>query len=219
MHAESIDTERAAQGTRWWSVVQAIAWIVERTPEAVERARSVRTIGRLSGLQPSSAGDDTPISLRSAPFALLQAAQAKSITIRGSQGQRPPMPVPVRQGYWLRDCGGVPSIGDEVMRRAGVGLLWSDLWIRADECMSRWPAPVKAADFEQDAALSEPPATDDEKLHWMLEYQRGLKDVGKHHGREIILSAARDRFNVQHKVVRAIWDARKTGRGAQRKSR
>jgi hypothetical protein len=49
MHAGSIDTERAAQGERWWSVVQAIAWIVERTPQAVERARSVRSIGRLSG--------------------------------------------------------------------------------------------------------------------------------------------------------------------------
>ena len=208
MHAGSIETERAAQGERWWSVVQAIAWIVERTPQAVERARSVRSIGRLSGLQPSSAGDDAPISLRSAPLALLRAAQAKSITIRGTQGQGKPVPVPVRQEYWLRDCGGVPSIGDEAMRRAGLGLLWSDLWIRADECMSQWPAPVNAEGIATEPASSESRATDYEIREWMLSHQHRLKDTGKLHGREIILSDARKRFRVRHKVVLAIWNTR-----------
>ena len=57
--------------------------------------------------------------------------------------------------------------------------------------------------------------TDDQIRDWMIRYQRDLKDAGKRHGRDFILSAARKRFGVRHKVVLAIWNAqtnRKPGR-------
>jgi hypothetical protein len=82
-------------------------------------------------------------------------------------------------------------------------------------------APDKAGDVERTAAawranIEHPPtqatphprATDDAMRDWMLDYQRSLKGTRKHHGRDIILSAARKRFEVPHKVVLAIWNAR-----------
>lgn len=57
-----------------------------------------------------------------------------------------------------------------------------------------------------DAASSMERATDEEMYKWMLQHQRDLKGDKKRHGREIILSAAQERFGVAYKVVREIWD-------------
>jgi hypothetical protein len=36
--------DRAAGGTGWWSVLQAIAWLVERSDAAVERTARLRLL-------------------------------------------------------------------------------------------------------------------------------------------------------------------------------
>ena len=142
MGESSIPAAGQSRTDRWWSVPQALAWIVTRDESRVERASSLRSIAslqRASGLPPVSTGDGPPISLAAAPAELLRAARRRRVTVMGRLGQDEATPVPIRQDTRLWDHGGRPCLGDETMRRAGG--LWSELWIRADECKACWPPP------------------------------------------------------------------------------
>ena len=76
------------------------------------------------------------------------------------------------------------------------------------------PSGARVADADpagerpQEATSGKPPATDGEMRKWMVDLQRSLKAAGKHHGRDIVLAAAREKFGVVHKIVLHVWNAR-----------
>jgi hypothetical protein len=86
-----VGTETPAKtGTaKWWTVVQAITWIVWRRLLLVERAAGIRTIAalqRLQELRPVAVGDDPPISPAEAPAELVRAARDGRVAIHGRRG-------------------------------------------------------------------------------------------------------------------------------------
>lgn len=129
---------------RWWSVVQAVAWIVGRSLLLVERASGMRTFAalrRLQELKPVSVGDDPPISLEAAPAELDRAAREERVGIYGRRGSGALTRVSLRghlQTPWLADHGNEVRLSNEQMARTGD--YWADLWVLLDECMNRWPA-------------------------------------------------------------------------------
>ena len=135
----------AKTGTaKWWTVVQAITWIVWRRLLLVERAAGIRTIAalqRLQELRPVAVGDDPPISPAEAPAELVRAARDGRVAIhgrRGGSGKRDSIRL---RGYlqapWLTDHGNEVCLTNEQMTRTGD--YWTDLWVRSDECMAEWP--------------------------------------------------------------------------------
>jgi hypothetical protein len=208
-----MDTKAVRPGTPQpvWTVPQAIAWIVGRSALSVERVTGVRSLytalQRLLDVHPVSHGNQLPISLDRAPLALIQSAQTRGLTILGSlMGKAEPEPVPVGSLSAPRLCDreGKACIEDN-SPFANRNNYWTDLWVHAEECMSEWPAPVKAEGFAQDAASSEPRATDAQMREWMDQHQHSLKSAGKLHGRDVILDAAKKKFGVRRKVVLDIW--------------
>jgi hypothetical protein len=153
----------------WWTVVQAVVWIITRSLLLVERASGVRTFAalqRLQELRPVSVGDDPPISLAAAIAELNRAAKEGSVGISGrrrgsgkreSVALRGPLQTPeVRlQTPWLADSGNGNEVrlSNEAMTRSRD--YWGDLWVRSDKCMTRWPA-APAADTTSPAST---PAT------------------------------------------------------------
>jgi hypothetical protein len=81
---------------------------------------------------------------------------------------------------------------------------WANLWIDADVCVSK--RPVSADGAHAESATPADCTTDEQKREWMFQHQQELKAARKGHGREVILSAARERFGVRHKVVSDIWN-------------
>ena len=72
--------------TRWWTVVQAVVWIIRRNLLLVERASGIRTFAalqRLQELRPVSVGDDPPIPLAAAPAELNRAVKDGRVGIYG----------------------------------------------------------------------------------------------------------------------------------------
>jgi hypothetical protein len=148
-----VGTETPAKtGTaKWWTVVQAITWIVWRRLLLVERAAGIRTIAalqRLQELRPVAVGDDPPISPAEAPAELVRAARDGRVAIhgrRGGSGKREAGSgkrdsVRLRgylQAPWLADHGNEVRLTNEQMTRTGD--YWTDLWVRSDECMAEWP--------------------------------------------------------------------------------
>jgi hypothetical protein len=194
----------------WWSVPQAIVWIVSRSAAAAGDAEGIKFLSGLSQLEliaKSPPDGDPPITLWYAPDALLQAAIRGELAITGldcgtgKQGRV--RMVDLKGPRWKPYAGGEAIVDNE-------GSAWAELWVRADECMKRWPGDIVPKD--EKGPSSEPASladrtTDNQKREWMWQYRRNLKDAGKKHGREIILAAAMDRFSVLYKDVRSIWDA------------
>jgi hypothetical protein len=147
MNAKRVQTKGLPQAVQWWSIVQAVAWVVERSERAVERAIKVPLLRSLPlmtpRLVPTSAGDLPPVSLAAAPDELLRAARARRITIQGRlRGVGELERVLVQLDDRLRDHKGAPCIGGADVYRGG--RFWSDFSIRSDECMGQWPSPGRA---------------------------------------------------------------------------
>jgi hypothetical protein len=203
----------------WWSVPQAIVWIVTGSESSVENARPLITIASLRQLAivPIATGEGPPRTLNDAQAELMGAARAEKIGISGQtpNGLREIIPASALKVSALIDLNGLKECLPCVMEprqplQPETGRHWLHLWVRADECMKRWPGDIVPKDGEGQSAERTSLAdriTDDQKREWMRQYRRSLKDAGKKHGREIILSAAMDHFNVPYKDVRSIWDA------------
>lgn len=155
-------------GAEWWSVVQVVAWIVERSDDAVERAARAKLVRSLEqlvpGLRPRSTTDDPPVTLAAAPAELLRTARARRITIYGRRGPDGPRPIAIGPEFRLSDRGGRISLGDEQMHR--VGHVWIDLSVRADECKACWPPPAIVATGATESQV-EPRADDETIKAWM----------------------------------------------------
>jgi hypothetical protein len=146
-----MDTKSVRPGTPvWWTVPQAIAWIVGRSELSVERVAGVRTLyttqQRLLGVQPASRGDQPPISLDRAPLVLIQAARSGRLTIKGcltGTAELKPAPVGSLSAPRLCDRDGDSCLEDN-SPFANRSSYWKDLWVYAEECMNQWPAPLGA---------------------------------------------------------------------------
>lgn len=141
----------------WWTVVQAVVWIITRSPRLVERASGIRTFAALERLQefrPVAVGDDPPISPAAALAELNHAIKDARVGISGwRRGSGKRESVAMRghlQTPRLWDSGNEVRLYNEPMMRAGD--YWADLWVRSDECMNRWPAP--AADAASSPSIS-----------------------------------------------------------------
>jgi hypothetical protein len=164
MNAKRVQTKGLPQSVQWWSIVQAIAWVVERSERAVERAIKVPLLRSLPlmtpRLVPTSAGNLPPVSLAAAPDELLRAARARRITIQGRlRGVGELERVLVQLDDRLHDHKGAPCIGGADVYRGG--RFWSDFSIRSDECIGQWPPPVQAphvnsAEVEAESAPAAP---------------------------------------------------------------
>ena len=110
----------------------------------------------------------------------------------------------------------VGDYGNSLVRRADLVVFAIDRAQRPDFLFCEGKSSFN------ESAPGSPRATDDQMRDWMIRHQRDLKDAGKWHGREIILSGARKQFEVRHKVVLAIWNARtnrKAGKPPSRRER
>ena len=172
----------------WWTMVQAVVWIITRSMRLVERASGIRTFAALQKLQelrPVPVGDDPPISLAAAIAELNRAAKEGSVGISGwrrgsgkreSVAMRWPLQTPeVRlQTPWLADSRNEVRLSNEPMARTGD--YWADLWVLPDECMNRWPADP-AADTTSPA--STPATAPPQKPTYQREIEYSPKRVPK----------------------------------------
>jgi hypothetical protein len=95
----------------WWSVPQAIVWIVSGSESSVEDARPHITIASLRelALVPISTGEGAPLSLNDARAQLMRAAGAEKIGISGQRpnGQRELIPASALKVSRLFDLNGL----------------------------------------------------------------------------------------------------------------
>jgi hypothetical protein len=210
----------------WWSIPQAIIWIVTRSETEVSRASGSNTISslrRVIGIRPLSDRQEPPVSLAAAPNDLLRAWQATHITLYGREwGKGRSRSIPTRSGLHLRDyrgevCLGAPTLYFDTSR------YWSNLYVRPDDCKRRWPAVL-----EQTAEASRPLAparhsTDSEVLAFLEGRREALRAERKRAGRDVLLRAAMDHFGLSRKVALDIWNSaardRKGGRPKTAKAR
>jgi hypothetical protein len=126
----------------WWSAIQAIAWLVARTDQAVSRVEGHKLLRSLKFLtpvlRPRSSAEAPPIPLKAAPYELLTAARAGRVLIVGRRrGIGPIERVQVDEASRLQDHGDEVCIGHDDVYRGGN--YWSCLSLRAEECMAVWP--------------------------------------------------------------------------------
>jgi hypothetical protein len=136
----------------WWSITQAIVWIVKRDRALTERAANIREIQALESWELDSRqpapGESPPIPLMAAPAELLRAAAENRIVIRGrfkGTGGLHPVPVGQFRDARLRDyLNNGPTIGDVTLGHFSDHAFWADLWVDSAECVDEWRGPTMA---------------------------------------------------------------------------
>lgn len=127
----------------WWSVPQAIVWIVTRNESQLLRADGVRTLAgvkRMKGIRPASGVNEPPVSLAAAPNELLYAWRTQLITLVGRKwGKEPSRSIATRSDLRLRDDRGEVCLGNKTLY-FNTNPFWSNLSVRADDCKRYWPA-------------------------------------------------------------------------------
>jgi hypothetical protein len=129
----------------WWSVPQAIVWIVSRSDEkvAITKKLHIRFLSQIPPLRlnPVSFGADPPIPLTVADNRFMRAARTGHITVKGcAKGRGDHVPVPVGHligPLLLPGAGGLRIVEDG---NSWPKHYWTDLYVRAGECMKHWPA-------------------------------------------------------------------------------
>jgi len=136
------NSEQRSEGTLsspWWSIPQAIIWIVTRSESQVLRADGVRTVaglGRMTGMKWASDLNEPPVSLSAAPDELLQVWQARRIALFGRKwGKEPSRLILGLSGPHLRDYRGEVCLADKTLY-IDTRLFWSNLSVRADDCLA-----------------------------------------------------------------------------------
>jgi hypothetical protein len=140
---------------QWWSVPQAIVWIVTHDDSEVAAAVGIRfpsEIERLT-LRPFSGGDEPPIpSPRRAEGEFLSAIQRGTVEVRGrdcGEGKSVRVVLSHMAEPRLRYHDGGICIIDDFGARSHH--YWSELAIRPGECMKRWPG---AAEVDEAPAVT-----------------------------------------------------------------
>jgi hypothetical protein len=143
--------EKPASGDdKWWSVPQAIAWIVSLDEWEVARVRGIDLFEQLPCLPTCQSTGRPPISQTEAPLEFLKAWREGHLEILGTgKGGQETIPRPpahrgagfieiYKRGLSLR-MESIASIeGDRIVRDSPY---WSRLWVRPEQCKARWPAP------------------------------------------------------------------------------
>lgn len=208
----------------WWSIPQAVVWIVTRSEAQVVRAGRARTLSQVErlALPPSSQGADPPASATAAVEALRQAWQGRRIGVAGRLGGRAAAaPVPVAADLRFQDHRGEVCLGEDGLYR-GAGRFWSDLWVRAEVCKRCWSGGPQAAAGVPAAPRHRRPPPDGEVVRFMQDRRNALRAAGRKAGREELLKEAMLRFGLQRKVALDIWNRaphdRKGGRPKRARS-
>ncbi len=209
----------------WWSVPQALVWIVTRRESHVLRAASLRTtasLRRLTGIRSLSGSEEPPVTLAAAPDELAQAWRTRRIALYGREwGKGPSRSIRGHRRLCLRDHRGDVCLGDRSLyfdtRR-----FWSSLSVRADECRSCWPSPVNQTSPTSRRLAGARLPSDHEVLALIEEKRKAFRAEHKKAGRDVLLRAAMNHFGLSQKVVLAIWNSasrdRKGGRPKKTKT-
>jgi len=113
------------------------------------------------------------------------------------------------QGHWEAP-GSFWCVAKRVDQPAGTSG-FHELLVDSAQAKARWPASSDAVERLPGSGTSaEVPAapTDTEIKDWMSRHQLELKKAGNRHGRDVVLSAAREKFKVQYKRVKELWASR-----------
>ncbi|MBI2736882.1 MAG: hypothetical protein HYX38_10100 [Rhodospirillales bacterium] len=193
----------------WWSVPQAIVWIVTRSESQLLRADGVRTLAgvkQMKGIRPASKANAPPPSFTSAPNELLHAWRAQLITLVGHKwGKEPSRSIATRSDLRLRDDRGEVCLGNKTLY-FNTNPFWSNLSVRADDCKRCWPAPAaeKKPGFRLRTVANCP--SDSEVLAFMEETRQALRAEQKRAGRDVLLRAAMNHFGLSRKIALSIWN-------------
>jgi hypothetical protein len=209
----------------WWSIPQAIIWIVTRSESQVLRADGIRTVAglrRLTGMRRASGRDEPPISLAAAPDELLQAWQARHIVLFGRKWGKEPSRLILRiSDLGLRDHRGEVCLGDRTLYFA-TRPFWSNLSVRADDCKRCWPEPATRTLPTSRPSVSARRPSDGEVRAFIEERRKALRAERKRAGRDVLLRAAMSHFSLSRKVALDIWNGvprdRKGGRPTKDKT-
>jgi hypothetical protein len=203
----------------WWSVPQALVWIVTRSESQVLRAaslRSVASLSRMKGIKLLSGPEQPPVTLAAAPDELLRAWQARSIALYGRErGKGTSRSIPRRGDRCLRDHRGEVRLGDKTLY-FDTRPSWSNLAVRADDCRRCWPLPADQTTRTGQRLIAARRPSDDEVLTLIEKKRKALRAERKGAGRDVLLKAAMNHFGLSRKVVLDIWNSaprdRKGGR-------
>jgi hypothetical protein len=203
----------------WWTIPQALIWIVTRSESQVlgaTAARSLANLAYITGLRPVSDPHEPPVSMVAAPDELQQAWTAGRITIFGREwGRGPSRSVSNRSDLRIQDHRAEVCIGDGSLYR-GASPFWSNLCVRADDCKRCWPAPHEHAVPTSRSLTGGSIPSDNDVLAFFEEKRKSLRAERRSAGRDALLRAAMDQFGLSHKVVLDIWNSlprdRKGGR-------
>jgi len=223
--AEMTKTSTIETRAPWWTIPQALIWIVTRSESQVLRAtgaRSLANIAYVTGLRPVSDPRKPPVSAAAAPDELQQAWTAGRITIFGREwGRGPSRSVSNCSVLRIQDHRAGVCIGNSSLYR-GTSRFWSNLCVRADDCKRCWPAPYEQAVPTSRSLTGGSIPSDNDVLAFFEEKRKSLRAERKRAGRDVLLRAAMDQFGLSHKVVLDIWNNlphdRKGGRPKKAKS-
>lgn len=205
--------------SRWWSIPQAIVWIVTRSEPQLLRAGSVRTmagVGRMKGIRAASSLDEPPVALVAAPDEVLRAWRTRRIALFGHKwGKEPSRSIARGSDLRLRDYRGEVCLGDGTLYFE-THPFWSNLSVRADDCKRCWPAPAVGNEPGSRSLAAARRPSDREVLSFMEEKRQALRTERKRAGRDALLGAAMTHFGLSRKIALDIWNGtardRKGGR-------
>jgi hypothetical protein len=135
---------------RWWSVPQALAWIMTRNDVEVGRVPALAQLYELEdlGLQ--------PLSLVSAPVELIEQVLIGRIVIHGCyqsmHGMSRRTEVQIEHGATFRDHVGTVCLASWGPFRPPRAFYWTDLWVQVEQCKACWPGPIDLASTERPIA-------------------------------------------------------------------
>lgn len=196
--------------SRWWSIPQAIIWIVTRSESQLLRADGVRTmagVGRMKGIRAASSLDEPPVSLAAAPNEVLHAWRTRRIALFGRKwSKEPSRSIAGRGGLRLRDYRGEVCLGDETLY-FDTHPFWSNLSVRAEDCKRYWPAPVVENEPSSRSLAVTRRFSDSEVLAFMEDKRQALRTERKRSGRDVLLAAAMNHFGLSRKIALDVWNS------------
>lgn len=194
----------------WWSIPQAIIWIVTCSESQLLRAEGVRTmagVGKMKRIGPASSLDAPPVSLVAAPNEVLLAWRARRIALFGCKwGTEPSRSIAGRSALHLRDHRGEVCLGDRTLH-FDTHSFWSSLSVRADDCKRCWPAPAVGKEPSSRPLAAARRPSDSEVLAFMDEKRQALRMELKRAGRDVLLGAAMTHFGLSRKIALDIWNS------------
>ena len=209
----------AASPSLWWSIPQAIVWIVTRNEAQVLRAASLRVMSslrRVTAITSGSSPEESPVSFAAAPDELIRAWQTRRISLHGRKwAGEPSQLIPNRSSLRLRDRGGQTCLGEDTLYFE-THPYWSDLWVRVEDCKRCWPGVDRQRVATSRSSLAARRPSDSEVRAFIEEKREALRAERKRAGRDVLLRAAENHFGLSHKGALGIWNSvprdRKGGR-------